>query len=303
MRKFILLLTPLALSAALVAGCGGGGGKKSVTVGDTKFETGSLPSGFPKDFPIYSGAKFKGAVSSTQQGEKGFAATWETGDGIDKVKSYYSDQFGGKSNWAQDSATDTGAGAFFTAHHKSDNKVALLTVTTQDGTTSIAVFAGENTSDAGGSTPPDEKATATTSSGSSSKATPEATSKSASSGATSTPDTSPLPAEAKLPKDFPSDRVPLPSGARVTSATSFSNGGTSTFIIEFYVKDTPEHVADFLKTEFAKHGWTDAVTSNAGTNFFVSFTGDNGTDGATVSIEESDTPGYAHAALSVAIGG
>jgi hypothetical protein len=290
----------LALGGALVAGCGGGGGKKSVTIGDTKVETGSLPSGFPKDFPIYGGAKFKGAISSTQQGQKGFAATWETGDGIDKVKSYYTEQFGGKSNWVQDSATDTGAGAFFTAHHKSDNQIAFLTVATGDGNTSIAVFAGDDTNDSAGSTPSSEKATATTSSGTS-KPTAEATSGGASSGATSTPETSPLPAEAKLPKDFPSDRVPLPTGARVTSASSFSNGGASTFIIEFYVKDTPEHVADFLKTEFAKHAWTDAVTSTAGTNFFVSFTGENGTDGTTVSIEESDTPGYAHAALSVAI--
>jgi hypothetical protein len=301
MRKFILLLTPLALAAALVAGCGGGGGKKSVTVGDTKFETGSLPSGFPKDFPIYSGASFKGAISSTQQGEKGFAATWETGDSIDKVKSYYSDQFGGKSNWAQDSATDTGAGAFFTVHKKGDTKAAFLTIATQDGKTAIVVFVGESTGDSGGSAAAPEKATATTSSGTS-KATPEATTKSDTPGATNTPDASPLPPEAKLPKDFPSDRVPLPSGARVTTATSFSNGGISTFVIEFYVKDTPEHVADFLKAEFAKHAWTDAVTSTAGTNFFLSFTGENGTDGATVSIEESDTtPGYAHAALSVAI--
>jgi hypothetical protein len=286
-RKLILVLTPLALAAALVAGCGGGG-KKSVTIGDTKIETGGLPSGFPKDFPVYTGASFKGAISTTQQGEKGFAATWETGDGIDKVKSYYGDQFGGKSNWAQDSATDTGAGAFYTVHKKEDNKVGFLTIATADGKTAIVVFAGENTSAAGRSTPPAEKATR----------------ESAASGATSTPDTaSPLPAEVKLPKDFPSNRVPLPSGARVTSASSFSSGGTSTFIIEFYVKDTPERVADFLKTEFAKHGWTDAVTSTARGNFFVAFTGENGSDGATASIEESDTAGYAHAALSVAIGG
>ena len=293
MRKFILVLTPLALAAALVAGCGGGS-KKSVTIGGTKYETGSLPSGFPKDFPIYGGASFKGAISSTQGSEKGYVATWETGDGIDKVKSYYGDQFGGKSSWVQDSATDSGAGAFFTAHNKNDSKAAFLTIATADGKTSIAVFAGDNMSDSSGN------ATATTSSGTS-KATPEATNESASSDATSTPETVPLPAEVKLPKDFPSDRVPLPKDARITSATSFSNDGASTFIIEFYVKDTPEHVADFLKTEWVKHAWTNAVTSNSGGNFFVAFTGENGTDGTTASVEASDTPGYARAALSVSI--
>ena len=296
MRKYILLLTPLVLAAALVAGCGGGS-KKSVTIGDTKYETGSLPSGFPKDFPIYSGAKFKGAISGTQGSEKGYVATWETGDSIDKVKSYYSEQFGGKSSWAQDSVTDSGAGAFFTAHNKSDSKAAFLTIATGDGNTSIAVFAGDNMSDSSGSSSSSENATATKSSGTSK----EATSESGASGATSTPETVPLPAEAKLPKDFPSDRVPLPKGVRVTGATSVSSDGSSTFIVEFYVKDTPEHVADFLKGEWVKHAWTVAVTSNSGSTFVLSLTGENGTDGITASVDESDTPGHARATLSVSI--
>jgi hypothetical protein len=293
MNKLLFLVTSFALLAAVAGACGGGG-KKSVTVGDTKYTAGgSLPDSFPKDFPVYGGADFKGSVTTSQQGQSGAAATWETGDSLDKVKAYYSEQLGGKSNWVQDSATDTGAGSFYSFHRNGgDGKEGFLTLTSSDGKTAFIVFIGESRS-AGNAT----SAPATANSSSS-----PAAATADSGAATLAPSGADLPPEVALSKDFPKDRVPFPSGARVTSTNSLSAGGTNTFFVEIYVKDFPESVEGYFKDELPKRGWTNSLTSNANGAYFASFSGSD-TEVVTLTIEQSDTLGYAKVGLSVVIGG
>lgn len=70
--------------------------KGKLTVTDTK--TGQtvnvggekLPDAFPKDFPIYPGAKVVASVSNTQQGKgNGLLVTFTASDGLDKVVPFY----------------------------------------------------------------------------------------------------------------------------------------------------------------------------------------------------------------------
>lgn len=48
-----------------------------------------LPDGFPKEFPVYGGAKLTGAFKSTTPGYTAFAVTWETADSMSDVADYY----------------------------------------------------------------------------------------------------------------------------------------------------------------------------------------------------------------------
>lgn len=56
--------------------------------------SGTIPDSFPKDFPIYPGAKVVSAMSGAQQGKSGgFWVTVSTGDTMDKVTTYYKGAF------------------------------------------------------------------------------------------------------------------------------------------------------------------------------------------------------------------
>jgi len=73
------------------------GDGKNITVktdkGDLTINSGgSLPSDFPKDFPVYPGAKLTGSFSANgTNGEdsKGVSVVWETMDEASKVGTYY----------------------------------------------------------------------------------------------------------------------------------------------------------------------------------------------------------------------
>lgn len=300
MRKFSILMISVAALAIVAAGCGGGG-KKSVTIGDTKYTAGgSLPSDFPKDFPVYSGADLKGSISTSQQGQKGAAVTWESGDSVDKVKAYYKDKLSGSGDWVQDSAADTGDGAYYSFHHKNgDSKAGFLTIVKADSKTDFIVFLGDNPDAARSQSGSSD---ATTSAGDDKTATADAKTAEADGASSSndTPTPADLPPAATIAKDFPKDRVPFPSGARVTSSTSLNTGGVSTFYAEVYVKDSADKVSSYFKDELPKHNWTNALTSEANGAFFLTFTGTS-SETVTISIEDSDTPGYAKVSLAVSV--
>ena len=74
------------------------GDGKDITIktdkGELKIDSGgSLPDSFPKDFPIYPGAKITGSFSTSGTGEtnnsKGSSVVWETGDDAAKVAAYF----------------------------------------------------------------------------------------------------------------------------------------------------------------------------------------------------------------------
>lgn len=70
---------------------------------------GTVPDTFPKDFPLYPGAKVTSSLSGTQSGKNGgFWLTMTTGDSVDKVTAFYKSQLAAK-GWTID-ATYTASG-------------------------------------------------------------------------------------------------------------------------------------------------------------------------------------------------
>ncbi len=58
--------------------------------GEVSLEAGGdLPESFPKDFPVYSGAKLVSSFSASGEGGDGVSVVWETGDSFDKVTDFY----------------------------------------------------------------------------------------------------------------------------------------------------------------------------------------------------------------------
>lgn len=72
--------------------------------------TGEVPATFPKDFPVYPGAKVTSSLSGAESGEgSGFWLTLSTPDALDKVAAYYKKELAANS-WVTEStfsANDT----------------------------------------------------------------------------------------------------------------------------------------------------------------------------------------------------
>ena len=297
MRKLFLVLAPAMLIGLLAFGCGGD--SKSIKVGDTKIDlSNKVPSDFPKDFPVYKGADVQGSATGTEKGISGTVVTWQTGDDLDKVKDFYDKAFE-DGPWKSSSTGSSGDGSFWIANSADGKKTAYIGTSRRGNKTAIVVTVGDNgdaSSDGGDDTPTSSSSKKTaTSSGDDSSSDGEDPS------SDSSPEPAELPDEANLSKDFPSDRVPFPSGSRVTSTSSFSSNGAKSYFVEVYIKDSVEHVDDYFKTELKKHGWTDAFASESDGEYFITFTGDSDKEAVTIAIAQSDTPGYAKASLSVSM--
>lgn len=295
MRKLLVIALSIVLVGTVAAACGGGG-KKTVTIPGTNEKvsvSGKLPSGFPGDFPVYKGANLLGSVSGTQEGISGDIVTWETGDSVEKVKAFYDDAFASGS-WTSDSNGTMGDGAFWSAENKDGTKVAWVSVVRSDNKTNIVAAVGDKEATAGG----EAKATATTKPSAAKTTTSGGTSKSP----TPEPESNAeLPKAVSLSKDFPADKVPFPSGALVTSDSTYGSGGQKSFIVEIYVKQPPDKVADYFKGELPKHGWTSTVTSSENNSYFLMFSGENENTSVTITAEESDVPGYTKAGLLLSV--
>ncbi|MBI2723702.1 MAG: hypothetical protein HYX50_01435 [Chloroflexi bacterium] len=301
MRKLFFVVTGLVVLAVTAGACGGGGSKTIKTNDGQVTVNKSLPSDFPKDFPIYKGAKFTGGISgSTSSGGaniQGFSGTWQTGDSVADVKAYYAEQFGGKSAWTQDSQTDAADSSFFAAHKTSDpTQRATLVISTADNKTQFVAFIGNDPT--GAQADATDVPTSSSSSGSKTS-TPSSSSGSGGDNAAAT-----LPAEATLASDFPKDRVSFPSGARITSTSSISSGGVKTYFVEIYVKDTPENAAKYFKNELPNKGWTESLSSNSGDEYFSSYSaGNDSSEVVIVTATKAEQSGYATVTLSVSVKG
>ncbi len=300
MRKFVALGVAVLVAGLLAVACGGGG--KSVTIkgadGQSIKVTGSssLPDSFPKDFPIYNGADYKGGVESSQEGISGFAATWETGDSMDKVSAFYKDALS-SGKWKQTSTFNSGDSSMFMFENTDDSKTGgWVTISRSGDTTSIVVLVGNNLPGTGSdsaTTPsdnvPEEADTATPSSKSSAK--------------TPTPEAADLPEQASLPSDYPKDRVPLPDGIRVTNASSYGGGGQKTFAIEYYTKDAPTKVGGYFDTTLTGKGWTQTFTTEQNGQVSAMYSGASGDESVLVTTETSDVPGYIKVTLVISLTG
>ena len=111
-----------------------------------------------------------------------------------------------------------------------------------------------------------------------------------------------MPAEVSLAADYPKDRAPLPSGARITSSSSIANGADKVYTLSFYSKDSIKSLVDYFKGEYPKHGWVQALTSEQSDMVLLTWTGDGNT-GATVSIQPSDVSGYQQATMVLTVQG
>lgn len=293
MRRFLAIALAVTLIGTLAAACGGGGGSKTIDVPGAGKVTlsGNLPSDFPSDFPVYKGASLQGSYKGTQEGITGYIVSWETGDSADKVKSFYDDAFG-SGPWKSTSSGNAGGTAFWSADNSGSNKTAWVGATDSSGKTMIVVAIGDKESASSADNTPQADDTATPTKGSSTQKTPTA--------APEATVTSPLPAEVTLSKDFPADRVPFPSGARVTSDSSYSSGGQKTFLAEIYVKQSAADLNDYFKGELPKHDWTETLTTSQNGEFMLMYSGQTD-ESVVVSIKDSDTPGYATASIIVTV--
>jgi len=80
----------------------------AVNIGDTK-----IPADFPKDFPLYSGAKPTGNIVDEQKGEgKGFWLMMESTDDASKIMAFYDSELKGK-GWTVDEKMSSGNGASY----------------------------------------------------------------------------------------------------------------------------------------------------------------------------------------------
>ena len=291
-RCLKIALPMLVLAAALAVACGGGSSKTvKIPGGGEVSVSDKLPDSFPSSYPVYSGAKVKGSFSGTSQGITGTTVTWESGDSVSKVTDYYKNAF--KSGSWKSSTTGQVNDSSYWAGESSDGKQAFyLIVSKADSNTSIILTVGDKPNDSSSSDSSNDSSSSDSSS-----------SDESGSDASSSPEPAKLPDEVKISKDFPADAVPFPSGARVTSSTSFGGGGSQTYSVELYVKDSPEKVSDYFGTEMPKRGWTNAFTSNSNGEFVVTFSKENAdpatTEAATISASESDVKGYTKVVLLV----
>lgn len=295
MKKTLLLLVPVLVLGAIAVSCGGSD-KKTVKIGDTKVDvSGKIPSDFPSDFPKYKGANVQGSATGRQLGGlTGTWVAWETGDSVDKVSEYYTNSFK-DGPWKASTSGNAAGTSYWMAESEDGKNEAYVSVSDTGGKTMIAVVISPKDS----SSPPSSDSTSTSDSSSSSDETPSSDSSSSSE---PTQSSEPLPDEVKLSKDFPSDRVPLPSGARITADSSISSGGQKINSIELYVKDTAENVSEFFKTEVPKKGWENAFSSVSNGEYLLTFSTAE-SEGVTISIQDSDTKGYAKATLTVSVKG
>jgi hypothetical protein len=104
-----------------------------------------LPDNFPKDFPVYPGAKVTGVISGSNQGASdGLWVTLTTTDTLDKVSAFYTASL--KTSGWKETATYT-AGDTKTTTVTKDKRSGTVGITRSEGSkeTEIVIMLGEET--------------------------------------------------------------------------------------------------------------------------------------------------------------
>lgn len=101
----------------------------------------TVPDTFPKDFPVYQGAKVAAAVSNSQPGEdNGFFVTFTTQDGLDKVVPFYKNGLSAN-RWTTTSSFDSDT--LQTWEIAKGSLQGSISITSEKEQTTIAVILGE----------------------------------------------------------------------------------------------------------------------------------------------------------------
>lgn len=117
---------------------------------DVELNSGKLPEDFPKEFPVYRGAKVvssvKGQDLTGRQGGTGWLVNFETKDDTEKVTAFYQENLA-KSPWTLESSPSATVGApflLFTGTVGGKVVGGYVAVARQGDSTAISVFLGED---------------------------------------------------------------------------------------------------------------------------------------------------------------
>ncbi|HEY8490234.1 MAG TPA: hypothetical protein VIO14_04500 [Dehalococcoidia bacterium] len=157
----LVLLAVVVVGGAALA-CGGGGSGEDAAEDlveqaikesgggdvDIEVDNAKLPDNFPKEFPIYEGAKVTFTLtSSAGSGQSGNAWTvsWETKDSVEKVTKFYQDNLS-KNQWTiSATSTDSSGASFFIDRDAGGKSVGGMVTITRDGdVTAITAILGED---------------------------------------------------------------------------------------------------------------------------------------------------------------
>jgi len=290
--KRLLLMVGLLSLLAVASACGGD--EKEITIpgdgGDVKITAGGdLPDEFPDDFPIYEDAKLTGSLSGEQEGQAGFSVSWETDASPEDVTDFYKEALG-KDPWKTSGVITSGEDTMITFTRADNEDVGgLVTISSSDDKTMFAVFVGEGT----GIAPSNEEEEAA-------EPTPE---KEATPAEEEAPAQAELPDEVALPDDYPSDVAPIPDGARVIDASSFTTGGQTSFAVNYLTQDEPESVADFYGGEVPGNGWSETSRLSSDGEVFLTYENQDEAAQLIFSISPSgDYEGYTEVAIVLTAG-
>ena len=137
------------LSGKVLSGVTGGkvnvegdGGKMTFenSEGKVSFEEGGkIPEGFPKDFPVYSGAKVVSSFTANTDGKDGMNVVWETNDSADDVFAFYKKDL--VANGWKVTATFEQEGSMTTSFEQ-EGWGGFMGITSSEGKTTISATIG-----------------------------------------------------------------------------------------------------------------------------------------------------------------
>ena len=291
--KRLLLIVGLLSLLAVASACGGGGEKEITLPGDggnvQVITGGNLPDEFPSDFPIFKDADLTGSIRGEQEGQSGFFVTWETDASPDDVTNFYKEALD-KDPWKTAGVFTTNDGAMITfTRADNENFGGGVTVASSDGKTQFVVFMGEGAGVAP-SDQVDEEGQPTPEK----EATPEEAAPSAQ---------AELPDEVALPDDYPSDVAPIPDGARVVDASSFTTDGQTTVAVNYLTEEDPESIGDFYGAEVPGDGWSETSRLSSDGEVFLTYENPDEGSQLLLTIYPSDTyEGYTEVTIVLTTG-
>jgi hypothetical protein len=236
---------------------------------------GELPSNFPEDFPIFEGANLTGTVTGEQGGQSGYFATWETDSSLQDVTDFYKQALD-KDPWKSSGVFTSGEGTVITfARADNENFGGGVTIS-GDGKTQIVVFLGEGAGEA-----PAAEATTEEQPTPAEEATPSEEQPSGQ---------AELPNEVALPSDYPADVAPIPSGARVTQASSYTTEGKTSFAVNYLTKEDAESIADFYDSKVPGNGWSQSSRMSSNGEIYLTY--ENQAEGGQLVLSVSPSSDY-----------
>jgi len=148
-RLFVAFLVALVLAACggSPSTAGGGSPSASSSAKTSASPTASskldpevpMPKGFPSDVPIYPGARLTAAASFSGSGQTTWGMEWETLDGLDKVKTFYSNKLS-QGDWnIQFSSSDSNSFSAVFNRKSNANLPGIVGADASSGVTKISM--------------------------------------------------------------------------------------------------------------------------------------------------------------------